>query len=240
MGGLVKSIFGGPPKADPAIGQAALQNAEIGREMAAVGREQLAFAREQAGITNAWAEQDRARDIAVFRPLQDQLIEEARTYDSPMRRGLRRSAAGADVDMAAAQAAGANRRTLGRMGIDPRSGRAAGVNAEQDMRTTLAKAGAMTQQDRLIEAEAYQRKANAINMGSGLAINPLSAIQVSNSGTNSGAAVAMQGGGMAMDGQRDVIRAAQYGDDLKMKAYQTNVAALGDLAGAAGMYYGMK
>lgn len=229
MGGIVDFIFGGgssAPKADPRIGEAALQNA-------AIGREALAFARDQAAITNRWAEQDRSRDINVFRPIQDEMIREARSFDNQARRGIRRSAAGADVDRAAAQARGANQRALGRMGVDPRSGRAAGVRAEQAMRTTLGKAGAMTQQDRSVEGEAYARKANAVNMGSGLAVNPLSSL---NSGTS-----AVQGGSQAaMEGQRDVMGAYQHADDMKVRAYQSNMAALGELAGAAGMYYGLK
>ena len=35
------------PKPDPAVGQAAMQQAELSREMAGVAREELAFGREQ-------------------------------------------------------------------------------------------------------------------------------------------------------------------------------------------------
>ena len=153
----------------------------------------LDFMKSQAEITNAWADEDRERDLGVFRPLQDQYIADAQEWDSPTRMNARANEAGADVTLAAAQGKAARARDYASMGIDPRSGRAADATARADTATALGTAGARNLARRTVRNEAEGRRANAINLGAGLGVNPGTSMGLSNGAVQAGGNAAMQG-----------------------------------------------
>ena len=177
---------GGAPSPDPQIGQAAIKNAQIGEEW-------LSFAREQFDVgnirqeeldaltrdvieqqmntqdeTNAWAREDRQRTKDVFQPLQNEFIEEARTYDSEARQNEAAAEAGADVRQAFDLQGQVNNRNMARMGINPNSGRYQEQIRLDGVNAATATAGASNSARRQVRDRGLMLKADAINMGSGL------------------------------------------------------------------------
>lgn len=216
---------GSAPKADPNIGIAALKSAETGEQM-------LAWMRDQAEVTNAWAEEDRARYQDVFLPLQDQYIAEAKDWDSPARKAARGEQAAADVRQQIKAADGTRVRQAMAMGLNPNSGafqagqRRAGVDAG------LAVAGARNLSDRQVDAEAETRQANAINLGSGLGVNPGTSMSLSNQAIQTGGAGAMQG-----YNQQGGLLNTQY--QQQMQNWQAKQQSSAGLFGALGSVAGM-
>ena len=179
---------GSAPEPDKNIGRAALKSAKTGEAM-------LAWMQDQAAITNEWAADDRAREVEVFRPLQDAFIQEAATWDSAARKNEAAQQAVADVRQQTANAEAGRVRQAMAMGINPNSSRfmAAGRSAALD--AGLAAAGAQNMSRRRVEQEAEAKRANAINMGSGLAVNPGTSMSLSNGALQAGGSAAMSGYG---------------------------------------------
>lgn len=204
---------GSAPAPDPAIGQAALANVELGKDWLAFAQDQF----EQGNIrqastdalntrvieqqlqsqdeANVWAREDRARTKNVFQPLEDRFVKEAQEYDSPERQAAAAADARAGVMSSAAVQRAASARDMASMGIDPTSGRFAGITRANDTNTALAAAGAQNNARDLVRARGMALRADAINMGKGLASSTAAAYGI---GTNAGnSAVANNASGNA-------------------------------------------
>ncbi|UFM64247.1 tail fiber domain-containing protein [Paracoccus sp. MA] len=216
---------GSAPDPDPNIGLAALKSAETGEAM-------LGWMRDQADITNEWAAADRERWETVFRPLQDSYIREAQTWDSAARKNEAAQQAVADVRQQAANAEGARVRQAMAMGINPNSGRFNAGAREASLNEGLAAAGAQNVARRRIEQEAEAKQANAINMGSGLAVNPATSMGLSNGAIQAGGAGAMHG-----FGQQGQLLNTQYNQQLQ--SWQANQNSMSSLMGGLGTVAGM-
>lgn len=192
---------GSAPAADPNIGIAALKNAQIGEDWLSFAREQFTAGnirqenmdaltnevitqqlatQEQA---NQWAQEDRARTLSTFQPVEDQFVETAKNFDTPEKQAAAAAAAKADVMAGAATTNQANQRAMASMGISPNSGRFAGITRAQDTNTALAAAGAQNNARNMIRDKGLALKADAINMGKGLASSTAAAYGI---GTNAG------------------------------------------------------
>lgn len=213
------------PSPDPQIGEAAKMSAQTGADA-------LDFLKGQAATTNAWAAEDRNRYQTVFQPLQDQYIAKAQSWDSASRLKQVASEARADVMSNAAQAQAQNNRQMAAMGVNPASGRFAQSARSTALATGLAAAGAENNARSKARNEATAMQANAINMGSGLAVNPLSSMQVSNSAVASGTAAAQQG--YATQGS---LLNQQYQNQLA--AYNADQQATGSLFSGLGSVAGL-
>lgn len=216
---------GSAPSPDKNIGLAAMKSAEVGQQY-------LDWTKEQAEITNKWAADDRQRWEDVYRPMQDEFIEEAQNWDTAGRRqGAMKQAVG-DVRLAAAGAEGTRRRQAMAMGVNPASGafQQGGRAAAQE--TTLAVAGASNMARRTVQQEAAAKKASAINMGSGLAVNPGTSMGLSNSAMGSGAGAAMQG-----YNQQGSLLNTQY--NQQMQQYQAQQQGSASLMQGLGTIGGM-
>ncbi|WP_313348169.1 tail fiber domain-containing protein [Paracoccus sp. (in: a-proteobacteria)] len=213
------------PKADPNIGIAALKSAETGEQM-------LSWMQDQAKVTNQWAADDRERWETVFRPLQDQYIAEAETWDSASRKNARATGAVADVRQQLKVADGTRVRQAMAMGINPNSGRFASAGAKAALDGGLAAAGAGNIARRQVEQEAEGKRANAINMGSGLSVNPGTSMGLSNGALQAGGAGAMQG-----YGQQGQLLNTQY--NQQMQSWQADQQSKSGLFGALGTVAGM-
>jgi hypothetical protein len=198
-----KSSGGSAPAADPAIGQAALANVQLGKDYLSfskdaydeglvrqdktdaltekVANQQLAT-QEQA---NTWAKEDRNRTKTVFQPLQDQFIDTAKNYDSPEKQAAAAAAAQADVAKASATQGQVQQRSMASMGINPNSGRFTGQTRALATNTALASAGAGNAARTQVQDKALALRADAINMGNGLASSTAAAYGI---GTNAGGA----------------------------------------------------
>lgn len=216
---------GSAPRPDPNIGIAALRSAEVGADM-------LGWMQDQAQVTNAWAAEDRSRWNEVFRPMQDAYIEEAQNWDSPERRQQASTQAIADTRQQTSMAEQSRTRTAMAMGINPASGNFQAASAKSALDGGLAAVGAGNLAQRRVEAEGEARRANAINMGSGLAVNPATSMGLSNGAITSGGSAAMAG-----YGQQGNLLNTQYQQQLQ--SWQANNQSISGLFGAAGTILGL-
>lgn len=216
---------GSAPEPDKNIGRAALKSAKTGEAM-------LAWMQDQAAITNEWAADDRAREVEVFRPLQDAFIQEAATWDSAARKNEVAQQAVADVRQQTANAEAGRVRQAMAMGINPNSSRfmAAGRSAALD--AGLAAAGAQNMARRRVEQEAEGKRANAINMGAGLAVNPGTSMGLSNGALQAGGSAAMTG-----YGQQGSLLNTQYNQQLQ--SWQANQNSMSSMMGGLGTVAGI-
>lgn len=216
---------GKAPKPDKNIGIAAMKSAETGEAL-------LGWMKDQAKITNEWAADDRAREVEVFRPLQDAFIEEANTWDSAARKNEAAQQAVADVRQQTANAEAGRVRQAMAMGIDPRSARFNAGGREASLNAGLAAAGAQNVARRRIEQEAEAKRANSINMGSGLAVNPGTSMGLSNGALQVGGAGAMSG-----YGQQGRLLNTQYNQQLQ--SWQANQNSMSSMMGGLGTVAGI-
>lgn len=216
---------GSAPSQDPRIGEAAIRSAELGEDY-------LAWMQSQAEITNGWATEDRERYRTVFEPLQDAFIAEAQGYDTPERRAEEARRATADVAQQAAATDAARQRQMARMGVDPRSGAARATNREADMNVSLAKVGASNLAKDRVEAQGRALRADAVNLGSGFAVNPATSMSMANGASASGF-----NGAMAGQGQMGSLLNTDYQN--RLSAWSANNAQSAGLMGGLGSMAGM-
>lgn len=257
------------PSPDPAIGQAALKEAELGEDWLDFAREQYKTSterqKEQDKLANEvtqhqlnsskqaqqWATDDRKRYDEVFKPLQDEFIDTAKNWDSAERQSARAAEAKADVINNATQARQAAERNMASMGVDPTSGRYAGVDRAGSQATALAAAGAENTSRNAVRKEGVAMRADAVNMGNGLAVNPATSLGLSSStgsaafGTTAGnnaqsaglGSIMGQGYQAAMSGygnQANILN-QQYNNQLNAWQAQNSASA----ASSAGMWGGI-
>lgn len=213
-----------PPSADPRIGEAALQQAQLGKDY-------LAFMQGQAGITNGWAAEDRDRYMSVFQPLQDDYIKKAEDYASPERKAQAANEAITDVRQQSGIARAGNERRMAAMGVNPASGRFAGEVTRGGNTEALAAAGAGNMARRQVEATGDGMMANVLNMGQGLAVNPGTSMGLANGASNAGFSGAMQGNNSMMNG----LQAQQ---NHGMQVWQQQQSGMNSLFSGIGMAAG--
>jgi len=124
----------------------------------------ICIARDQ----EAWAREDRERYKNVFQPIEDEFIAEAKDYGSQERQAQAAAEANADVQTQAAAAREAGLRQSASLGINPASGRYAGISRATDMATGLAAAGAQNTARQQMRDKGLALKADIANMGKGL------------------------------------------------------------------------
>ncbi len=171
------------PKPDPAIGQAALSNAELAKEQTAVAREQLAWEKERANRQDPLVEKIVNQQIAsgdenaaraaeqwniyqnLFRPVEERMVSDAMGFDSEERKERMAAEAALDVTRGYAAAQDQNARTLGAMGINPNSGRFAGLANETALMQAKDTAGAMNRARRGTEMQGIALRTGAAQFG---------------------------------------------------------------------------
>ncbi len=179
---------GGAPEADPNIGKSAVMSARTGKKY-------LSWMMDRSEITDAWAMEDRLRDKTVFQPMQDRFIRDAKTWDTPGRQAAAARTAAADVTSGIAQQRDQDERAMAAMGVDPSSGRGIASRRRAGIERGLAVAGAKNLARAGVRKEGMALRGEAINLGSGLAVNPLSSFTAGTSAGARGLEGAMQGYG---------------------------------------------
>lgn len=281
MGGLVDSIFGGGddvnvPPPDPRIGAAALRNAELSKEWLNFAKETYADSNERQALTdslntkvinqqlatqdqaNTWAQEDRARTLNTFQPVEDAFVKTAQDYDTPEKQAAAAAAAKADVLSSATTQQQASARQMASMGINPESGRFAGITRAQDTNTALASAGAQNNARQIVRDKGLALKADAINMGKGLASSTAAAYGIGTNAGNSAVAnnasgnqnfLANQGimgqgfsGAVGANNSAGSMLNSLYGNQLnawsaQQQANATSSAGIGSLVGQLGTAY---
>ena len=233
------------PAPDPAIGQAALRQAELGEKQlsfvqdayakqmqrqegidalsAQVTRNALDTQKEQAG----WARDDRQRYMDTVVPMEQAFFKEAQEYDSAGRQEARAAEAAADVQSAAAAQRGAAQRSAAAMGIDPRSGRYAGIDRASELTTALGTAGARNNARNQVRAQGLALRGDAINIGRGLPSQSLGA-----------ASLGLSAGGQAMGSAVTANNVAMGNTQLMQSGYNAASAGHGAAADTLNNLYG--
>jgi len=247
------------PSADPAIGQAALANIQLGKDYLSFSKDAYAEGQVRQDATdaltakvaeqqlatqdqaNTWAKEDRTRTKDVFQPLQDEFIDTAKNYDSAEKQDAAASTAQADVAKASATQGQVQQRSMAAMGINPNSGRFAGQTRALATNTALASAGAGNAARTQVQDRALSLRADAINMGNGLASSTAAAYGI---GTNAGSsAVANNAAGNSNFYQNNSQMGAGYNGAMSgntsagsmlNQQYGTQVSAYGAQQQAAG------
>ncbi|MBI4293629.1 MAG: tail fiber domain-containing protein [Betaproteobacteria bacterium] len=174
------------PAPDPAIGQAAASNAEIGKEALAFSKLQYEEAKPRQAalddivrqvLTSQIQTQDRSAAQAedyygymksTFRPVEQSLVQQAADFDTEARREELAAQGAADVEQAAAASDAAARRSAARYGINPADGAFTSNLAGNSLNKTIAKVGVMNNARTAARTEGRAFKFDVAGLGRGL------------------------------------------------------------------------
>ncbi len=169
------------------------------------------------------AQEASARNKTVFQPLENQIVADSQTFDTPGRRADASARAAADVESAMGRATGDMNREILRRGGTVDDGSARGMAADIMLGKARATASATDQAERAIEQQGYARKMDAVGLGKGIVGTQATQQQIATSTGN--AATAAGGAGLA---------ANQSGAALMQSGFNTAMTG----AGQAGSLYG--
>lgn len=258
------------PKPDKRIGEAAVMQAKTGEEWLAFARDAFDVSQDrqaeldaltkrvteqQIGIADeqaAWSRSDRERYETTFRPIEDQFVEEAANYGSPERQAAAAAEAKADVEGAAAQQRQASQRQAASLGLNPASGRFAGIERGAEMGTALASAGAQNAARTSVRDKALALKGDVVNLGRGLPAQSAQAAALGLSGGSSAVGLAQganqqyiastgimgqgfSGAGAGYSGMASTL-SQKYGNELS--AWQAQQQANAQSASGIGSFLG--
>lgn len=237
---------GDAPSPDPAIGQAAMKNAETGEQWLGFAREQFTEGNKRLEVmdaltgrvieqqldtqdqANAWAQEDRARTKDVFQPLENEFIEEAKNYGSEANQNKAAAEANADVMKALGSQTQINSRSMARMGISPNSGRAQEQTRLDGLNMATASAGAQNAARTQTRDKGLALKADAINIGRNLPSSTAAAYGIGMNAGNS--AVGNQGAADAGFYKNVGVMGQGFGG--AMQGYSNQAGILNNLYGS--------
>lgn len=225
-----------PPAPDPNPGMIAGAQAseKVGLESVQLGREQLAWSKELgqkqldladkvvrqqmdiADQNQALAVEDRNRYRTTFGALEDQMVQDARNYDSLAQQELAAGKANADVIQAYDKERDMNRRTMMGFGIDPSSGKFAGEERRTGVLQAAAQAGAQNTARDNVRNMGWARKLDAVSLGRNLPAN---------ASTSYG--IALNAGNSAVGNMNSTANSVTAGNDAARGWFSTGVGAYG-------------
>ncbi|XVJ69962.1 MAG: hypothetical protein HEQ39_10100 [Rhizobacter sp.] len=171
------------------------------RQQAADRAQEVSDAQLSSMRTNQRLAQDYADYQAnTFRPMEREIVNEAKNYDTNARRDEAAGAAIADVSQQAASARDMQQRNMARMGVNPNDGKFAAMSNQMTMQEALGRASAGTQARRNVEMQGFARRMDAANMGRGLASNQATSAGIALNAGNSAAATGAMPMQTAMQG----------------------------------------
>jgi hypothetical protein len=254
-----------PPPPDYApLARASTEAAQI---MAGLGREQLAFARQQYGemaplarrvsesMISAQDEQTRqARDYyedyrTTFRPVEQGLVRDVEEFNTEaFREQLARQAA-AEAGRAFGVTQQASERAMASMGVNPASGRFAGMQSQNQLGLAASRAGAMTGARERAEQMGYARRLDVTGLGRGLPGLSTAAYSGATGAGGAGINTAMAPGNQFMAGMGQGIGTISSGQQMRLgglsnilssqtSAYNAGLAQSDPLATIVGMGVG--
>lgn len=242
--------MGDSPAPDPLIGQAAVANAELAKEIAAFNRE--VYADQKGNIQKATDVsleaartgidlQNQQKDISAdtqdyvkgtFRPLEQQIVAGAQGYDTTERRESEAGLAQANVGSAFDQQRAAIARRQAAAGIDPSSGNAQATMADMSVQQAAQQAAAGNAARKQVETIGTARMADAASLGRNLPSNQVAQVQ-SATGAGQGA-VSAAGQPVTLanstaqtfnQGVNGAVGANNSAGNLMLGQYQTQVKA---------------
>jgi len=185
--GLLLSLSsGGAPAPDPRIGEAAQQNAEVGREALEFSKQvyeegkprqaeydelirqvvdqQMRIAGKQENASDDYISYMKS----TFRPIEESLASDAMSFDTEAKRAELAGRAGADVEQAAAISDAGLRRDAARYGINPADAAFQDQMSGNALNKTIMKVGAMNNARTQARAEGRALKFDVAGLGRGL------------------------------------------------------------------------
>jgi hypothetical protein len=121
----------------------------------------------------------------TFRPLEQRMISDAQTYNTPARQEAEAAKSIAGVGQQAELARQSQMRGMQRMGVNPASGKMLAMGNQMSLAEAGMKAGAANTARNNVELQGYARMADAANMGRNLASNQATSAGISlNAGNN--------------------------------------------------------
>lgn len=173
----------------PKIDEQSDRMIQIGEDQYALNREQQVF---QQGLSRKF--DDRYWNSVA--PMQDEMMADAQAFDTEGKRDELAGLALGDVNQGFSSARDQNSRAMGRMGVNPSSGRSMAMGNQMAIAQAAAQSSAMQKVRAAARQEGYGRKVDANAMMSGMSGFSSTAAQASNSFGQSG----MNAGGMGMAG----------------------------------------
>jgi len=166
------------------------------------------------------------RNKTVFQPLQDQIVDQAKNYDTPEKRNAAAAAAVSDVGQQVATQSAANNRALGRAGVAPGSAKSMSMNGDMATMAALGEQGAASKARTQVEATGHAMEMDAAGLGSGIVSNQTTAL---NASTAAGSAAAGSSGA-ALSATTSAAPLMQSGYAQALQGLQVS----GNLYGTAG------
>lgn len=174
------------PAPDPAIGQAASQNAAVAKEALEFNKQVYEEGKPRQAELDALTDRvvesflqtqeqqmGQADDYLnymkeTFRPIEKSLADEAMAFDTEAKRAELRGRAATDVEQAAAVSDAAARRDAARYGVNPSDAAFSENLAGSSLNKTIMKVGAMNTADERARAEGRAFKFDVSGLGRGL------------------------------------------------------------------------
>lgn len=232
--------------------------------MAGLGRDQLNFARQQYEEMSplmreiADMQMDAQRQqmeqgadyynymSTTFRPLEKSIVADAQNFNTAAYRERLATQAAADVGLAFGRTRAMNERAMASMGVNPNSGRFAGMNNASMLAQAATRAGLMSNTRTQAEQMGYARKLDAAGLGRGLPGASLGAYQgataagsaagntLQSAGQNYMGNMAI-GSGTIASGQQMNLQGLSSVLNAQTQTYiNTNDSLLGDIGGLLG------
>lgn len=202
---------GGSTEPDPQIGKAALMQAKTGEDWLTFSKEAYDQSLVRQDATDALNKQVTTQQLedmrkassrsdtewdrynSLFKPVEDQMVKDALSYDTPEAQAKAAAEAKADVMINVGQAQEQNARQMASMGIDPRSGRFAGVDRSNDMAVALSAAGAQNAAREQVKATGMALREGVANFGKGATATAAQQVGLGLNAGNSAASNQMAG-----------------------------------------------
>lgn len=233
------------PAPDPAIGQAALKQAQLGSDWLEFAKDQFAVSNERQKTTDAlsnqvaqqqlassqqasqWATEDRNRWTNTYKPVEDAYINEASNYGSQENQDKQASEAKATVLSNVSAQNQANNRAMASMGVNPNSGRFQATNNSSAINTALSAANAENTTRQNVRDKGLAMKADVANVGKGLASQA-----ASNSALGVSAGSSSLGSNLASNSSWNT------GNQIMAQGYQGAMSGYGNQANILNSQYG--
>lgn len=181
----------------------------------------------EAQRQSGFGQEEMARYKSTFRPVQDKLAADAMGWDSAERMESEAGKARADVIGSADLQQQAAQRQMASMGIDPRSGRYAGVTRAGDVNTALAAAGAQNSTRDNVRNQAQMLRQGAAQVGQQVISNGQTANGISMQATSAGQAARLAGQATALQAKNMGLAAAGIGNTTASMGNSSAYAGLG-------------
>lgn len=188
--------------------------------------------------TAEWVDQiardDRQRYEDVYRPVEDEYIRQVNDYGSAAHQEEAAASAMGDVRTAAAASRASAQREMASLGINPNSGRWAGVDRAGELGTSLAVAGAANAARGQVRDTGLVLKGNVAQLGRGVSADALSAGMAGANIQNSALGAINTGAGLQMGARSDGIATAGAGANLTIGTRNNAIVNAGAAAEGAG------